>query len=383
MLLIKVLVIVVAASVPTVLLAYLLALFDFIFMTVPSGQIKVIVKGESFHWAIPNIDGHTIDHVTNDIRPLKPGETDPNKTFLNNWFGLWMVGIPVMRSVFHYDFRWPKIKITGEEDDGSKIFHIDRREENVKTIFWRYAYPVVSKESEVKGQIPQDISTLVTIEIVNPRKALFDIQPPGEWLTRAMGVIIAAIRKYASQRTLEELQQELRSSSTTAGSGKPSNTDFEKEIMRLANGTDKKPSKLVTQIGVKVSAISMLSIKVHDPTGDNRLTNAVTAKVVAEEEAKAVRAKADGDAYQIDKIGTARAEVIKKIAKADAKRVKDVVVQAASVPGGADVLIAEAQRDGITASKAGTLVVGQHSGVMLNASNAPVRPTAPAGTTPP
>lgn len=381
MLLVKFLAILLIIGVPFVLFAYAAALFNFIFMFVPSGEIRTLIRGASFHRAVINIAGRTINRMTNDIVALPPGKKDPNLTWFNRLFGLYFVGIPPFQSVFGYKFKWPKIDLS-EDEKSSRGFHIQVREEMVYSLFFSYAYPMVSTATEIQGNVPYDIDVVATIEVVNPEKALFKVLPSGQWLTRAQAMTLDAVRRYASTRTVDELRENVSSSSSGTGSKKGAKSDFESTILGIVNGTATKPGKLIEQVGVKIASINMISIQVHDPTGDGKLAAALTAQVVAQEQAKATVAEAEGYAKSTGLRADADAGRINKIAEADAKRVTSVIGEASKYPGGTAVLATESMERAISNSKAQTLVLGGNpsSTIMVPTTTGPAAPTTTPST---
>ncbi len=350
---------------------YLLAYFDIFFMFVSEGQIRFVMKSKSFHRAVESIKGYLIEKDTGKLRPLAPGEKDTGVNILSQLTGIYIVGLWPIYNVFKYWFSWSKLKISGQARH-----EVEDRKEIVKSMLFRNPYPMTAPAAETSGNIPYDIETLTTLQATNPQKAMFGVQPTGSYLTEATARVMSAVRLYASTRTIDELRQCLiklhNAGLMPAMQGpNPAAASFENEIMHLVNDG---PTGLDELFGVKVVAIQLFDLQLHDPSEDKALTKATTAKAVAEElnkvkdedakgDAKAIRTRTDAQVYQID-----------QVTKANNRRIRATFRAANVVPGGIDILKTEALRDAIVGSKASTLVFDpSKAGLMLtpSASTAP------------
>ncbi len=383
---------IIGGGIGIILILWICAQFDFFVTGNPTGQVKAIMKNETFERAIGKIPGHIVTERGLVMRLPKGMTSDPNLSLMNRLLGIYWIGIAPICSVFVYYFEWEKLRIiagSGEREtpDGKKIPVTDsegtvvvQRGERVDSMFYRYPYPMTAVAAEIIGNYMYDISTLATIELVNLEQALFIVLPTGSWLTEAKAAVLAAIRYYASSRTVDELRQNMKKMSTgtaTAVPGATATSDFEKEIIDRVN---KGKRGLIALYGVKLSGIQLIKITLHDPSEDKAITKATTAKAVAEAEAEATVAKAKGAAETVRIAADADAYKIDTLAAANTARVTSVLGAAAKIPGAIGVIFEEARRDGIVGSKAQTLVIGQGQGVMV--TTPPALPAAPTQTGP-
>lgn len=338
---ISTLVIVVGLALATglfLLFAYALSFFDIFFTQVPSGESKFVVKGETFHKLLACVEGSTFDPKTYEKIRLKPGQKDPNRSWLNN-FGIFWIGIWPFFKVYKYRFSWDKPIRVGEGYSKDKVEH--RENEIVDSMINRYPYAIIVAGSEIGSYISYNFFLVVTIEATNPVKAMFDIKPSGSWLIVLQARVQDAVRAWVSNQNVENVLKIM--------SDKDGKDNFIRGgITHINDGLGEKTGVIVDEMQV---------VTVDPIINDSKISDALTAKVRAQEEGKATVAKAD-----------AEAEAIRLVAKANQDRIQATLIPLLQLPGGSEAIAAEAIRDALTGNQTATTLVlgGQAPGLMIN-----------------
>lgn len=354
-------VIVAAATILVALTAYALSFFDIFFTQVPSGEIKFVVKGETCHRAIASVVGWTIDGKTGDMRKLQPGESDPNLNWLSQ-LGIFWIGIWPLFKVFNYKFSWDKPVGIGEGSDKQKIFH--RENIVVDSLLFRYPYAIRVSGSETGGYISYDILLVVTTLALNPITAIFGIKPSGSWITILQTRVQDAVRSWVSKQDVKSVLEIMN--------------DKKSEFTELV--TDYVNQNLVDLIGVAVAELRVVSV---DPViEDQKIRDALTEKVRAEEQGKAdvVAAEFKAQAQRIR--ANAVAYEITQVASANEDRIKRTILTLLEKPDGIQAIAAEALRDGLVGNRTATTLVlgGQAPGLMINSTSSPSQTGKPTSS---
>ena len=343
--------------------AYALAYAEIFFMFVKQGEIKFVMKSKSLHRVVANVKGNTLlsentppgwiptemtlakdEGTLIDIPEKVEGEevkdkTDPNnRGYLIENFGIFWLGWPFIHTPLAYQFRWDKWE---KKKDGPG-YMVTPRNELVTSLFRHYPYPIKSEDTEIEGNIPYDIQTLVTMEAVHPARALFGTLPSGTWLEQAEGSVLAVIRKWASDKKIEELRHaqknvETKEGGEKAGEATEKDPDFASVIEQINTGIvrrdkdgkavlDSKGKEIpvhrgiVELFGMRVIAVNLVEIQLSDET----LKEITVVEERAEREGKAAIKKAERGATAriAEANGEAQAVVIEATARATALKLR-------------------------------------------------------------
>lgn len=190
-----------------ILVWFVLAPSNRFFTFVKEGTAKATVKADKFDRILLQWEGHTLDDQWNVVpieKPVKNGQEVPEGTTDARVYGppkgfriggLRLYGLWPVKDVYIYTFQW-----TGVTEDG----RIDRHpKEIIDYILVRDdAYLCEVKDAEDKDLLPLTFLVVLTIRIVNPYKALFNIQ---NWLETILNRTRPLIRNYATTRSYQEM----------------------------------------------------------------------------------------------------------------------------------------------------------------------------------
>lgn len=331
-----------------------------LFTFVPQNEIVYIMKGDSLKRIIANIHGKALD-VNDNLVDLPDGvEHDPTHSEFNKRYGVFFIGIPFINKPLRYMFQWDKWSKKQKESG----YEIKPRNEEVTSLFFRYPYPILAKEIEISGNLQFNIQLLVTMEAVNPRKALFDTLPHGTWLQQVEASVIAAIRVWASKKSIDEIRN--ATTAQFASMIRKVNTGF-----KASNGEPHR--SVIDFIGMKVVGVNLIEIE----PSDSKVKETIQQRAVAEQQALAKKETAKGNAAAITIEADAEAGAIEKIGDAKTRVAKTLYAAATSVQGGSHMFIAEAARDAATGSKATVYAPGGSAGVMVSVPNTNQPPKNP------
>jgi hypothetical protein len=344
--------------------AYLLSRKEKFFSHRRTGEITTYVKNANEEEKDPGellfFLGDLEDHYLNDpdhpdynpkkedweilVVPRKKGMID-NRTLLNKWANIYGVGIyPIVKTLV-YDFAWNK----WDQPRGSTELVMVPRHEMVISIFWKFPYGLLIEKAETRDQIEVDVYLMVGTEIVNPKRALFDTKPAGEWLLRVLAFVEAEMRDLVGRTSYQDIiEQDLDPSMTT--------------VLENVN-KNKQGDKTVWHYGAKFTEIKVRKIQKRVSA---EVEKSITAKIVAKNNADARKEEAAGEA-----------EYITKTADATAKGIEKRYAAAAAHPGGIQALAWETST-GNLATAPNLQVLG--SGVMPMVSLTPPKDAAPTST---
>lgn len=158
---------------------------------VEEGKAKVVLRLGGFKKVIMTWKDHVLDDQWNVVGGVG------SKSGLH-WIGFW----PISR-VFHYNFRYCDVQlIQGQEKVESHNL------EDIDYIFVKpdiYWTNIKAAETSPPERIPVDVEFLVTVQVVNPYKALF--VGPSNWNENAMARLNAMLRNWVSGKTIDTLLQ--------------------------------------------------------------------------------------------------------------------------------------------------------------------------------
>lgn len=147
------------------------------------GTARIVVTGPkgraTFVKAIMSFKGYKFDKDWNIV---------PDKTFHEGkksvleqigLGGIYWIGIPHIRSIYEYFFSWSTLLPNGKLDphEINNLDHISLKEDTYGTL--------LPKAETGKSMVPIDVTLLITSQIVNPRKALFEVD---HWLQNVINI---------------------------------------------------------------------------------------------------------------------------------------------------------------------------------------------------
>jgi regulator of protease activity HflC (stomatin/prohibitin superfamily) len=293
---------------------YFLAPKNIFFTFVQEGTAKAVVRGGKFRKALIQWEKSTLDKNW-DVASGREHHL---------FGGLRLYGFWPLDQIYKYKFEW-----TGLEPDG--ITPRPHAPEILDNIFLKqYVYFAKVEKAEDAKRLPLNVCFVLTIQIVNPYKALFKVH---KWLAVTFGRITPEIRNVIAQEKYEDLIKDLgnvanRVRANITGGG----------VTNVVNVDQKKKEDILKTLkkdyGVDVLAIKILTI---DPPEELRETTLLEFKADQEKKQIEIRAEAekikltkegegegqrrkaiaDGEEYSIDRISAAQARRFKQFQKVD------------------------------------------------------------------
>jgi len=298
-----------------IVLLYFLAKNNLFFTFAEEGTAKAILKFGRFHRVIMTYKGYGLD--TEWTVRNKENEVDENGNIIYHedvkdsqgniiyhqgdlvkgktgttlklrpkpWSrlgGLRWVGIPLIHSIYKYNFRWTSFE-QGEEE-GKLIQKIIHHEEKIDYILVQDdIYYSFVKEAETEGMVPVDLNLLLTIRIVNPYKALFRVQ---NWLEATQNLLKPALRGFISGKSFEDLIK------------KKEEVEREADEFLIESKTD---DYLERDYGVRLKKVGVVLI---DPAGDRGETYVAAATKGWEADKEKIRIEklADAEVERLDRV---------------------------------------------------------------------------------
>lgn len=273
---------------------------DILFTTVKEGTVKAIMRGKSFDKFIMSFEGyHLNDPKKDSYDPTSPnwevleGEIADNRSWLLKHLGLHWIGWPWANSIYVYAFEWNE---TSTDNKGKERI-LPRAEATDYIFIADFTYAIETAGAETRDRLQTDETTLVTVAIRNPYRALFSGE---DWMRRVTAAINRHVRNFVGGKDFQELIETKAENST----------EFSKPIIDLTRelpDDDDSPLKgLHGRYGVEIRTADLQTIEL---SGDakNRHEEATTREYSARQEAEAVRLE-----------GQAKADVIKMIGDQEA-----------------------------------------------------------------
>ncbi|HEY0979600.1 MAG TPA: SPFH domain-containing protein [Candidatus Paceibacterota bacterium] len=332
---------------------------NFLYTKIPEGTGKIIVKGKSFHRALLSFKGYHLNDPRNKatFNPEEPEweilpNTDPKKKYdtrppFTRAFGLYLIGIPGMRSIYEYRFAWNEYR-TGSE--GAQ--HLRHRDELTEIFMANdFPYVMVVENVKTKDNLPVRAEFVIIVRITNPRKALFETN---DWRTQLESYVDRQARNFIGSFTYDELRSE-------TDEGKERNEEnFSNPIRDLTNclpeeedlpEDQRKGTKRTIGITVKAGNLESIDLSGAAAAENERLSIAayqgdreaeLTTKA-AEAEATSIKLRADARAHETRVTGEAEAASITARMEAlgkDPELGKTMIVaEALKSPGNGKVIV--------------------------------------------
>jgi len=283
-----------------IILIYFLAKNNIFFTFVEEGRAKAILKFGEFHRIVMAYKGYGLDtewtvrskektdkdgHILEDGKIVKGEQGTLLKLRPEPWLrlgGLRWVGIPLIHSVYSYNFRWASFE-QGEEQ-GKLAQKTISHEETIDYILVQDdIYYSFVKEAETEGMVPVDVDLLLTIRIINPYKAFFRVQ---NWLEATQNLLKPALRGFSSEKSFEDLIK------------RKEKVERETDEFLVESGTDE---YLERDYGIRLKKVGMVLI---DPAGERGQTfvAAATKRWEAEREKERIEIIAAAEVERMDRV---------------------------------------------------------------------------------
>jgi hypothetical protein len=312
------------------LLFYRLAQSDIFFGFCPEGQIKVIMRGKSRHRIIHSVQGYKL----NENDELVPGSNTKGGPFMG---GLYWIGIWPFYEVYRYKFQWKKM--VSEEGKGD---YIEKRNEWVNSLFFRYEYALEFKGLETSDNYKVDVQALINTQIFKPYFALFMAK---QWLTVLSSQTEARLRDFIGGRTFDELRGMKSEEKEKVATGQSPDTKqgIVASVMSL-NTTEGKDANICLEdlIGVKIVSFNLINI---DAQKDAAVEEALKKLANTKRQKEADLFAATEDV----KIAEQQAAKTKKLADAARYELEQTTMVAATNPAAAEIEAIKQLPKGLTA----------------------------------
>lgn len=219
-----------------------------------------------------------------------------------NLFGLYWIGIPPIYSIYYRKQEWQEWDLDTEKN---RNILISRKEKTPYLIIVPFEYAMSVLEAESKNEVPLDVEFTVIVKPVNAVTPIFDNDDAYGQLQR---FIVTTALLFIKTETFETLggnveeDGKIKEGTKKVEDRRQLNDRFSTTIKGLNNYIPgrKKDDKKKEGFGVKkLLGYEIIGAELNTVSisGDHKkeLLKASTAKYVAEENAKALKAQADGE----------------------------------------------------------------------------------------
>ena len=226
------------------------------------------MRGETLHTTIYDLPaGKDIGCVNK--------KTGFKKSWFNKRFGLYWIGVPPFGRVHQFSIVKERENPSGKS--AQEWITRDPQETPVDTLRYVFPRPFVLEAVELADRTPIDLLVICKFEVVDPYLPVFIFK--GKFAENASGIIRSAVIDTLKKETLDSfIAAEKDEVSGILQHMKERDGDFNKV--------------LVNQVGLRLVGISIPQYDPHDDSGE--LREAMNAQIIAQEQAKAVVAKARG-----------------------------------------------------------------------------------------
>ena len=264
-------VIIVVALILTIVLlpftANALAKLGYFYTTLESGDIKFLMRGETLHSTIYDLP------AGKDIPCVNKGKGFKKSSF-NKRYGLYWVGIPPFARVHSFPITKERENPTGKKVQDWILR--DPQETVVSSLRFVFPRPFVLEAVELADRTPIDLLVICKFEVVDPYLPVFIFK--GRFAENASGIIRSAVVDSLKEFNLDSF----------IGAPKDEVNGILCHMKKDGPFND----TLKEQVGIRLVGISIPQYDPHDDSG--KLREAMNAQIIAQEEAKAVKAKAQG-----------------------------------------------------------------------------------------
>jgi len=165
------------------------------FTFVKEGTAKIVVRGDKFEKALIQWEGRTFEYTAKSAeRWLVVEENEKRKEPWHPLGGFRFYGFWPILDIYIYNFKW-----SGVTEDSQVVHHPKEPMDYILVrddVFWAKV-----EEAEDINLLPLTIELVLTIRIVNPYKALFNIQ---NWLETVINRIKPTVRDVTTQKEYKE-----------------------------------------------------------------------------------------------------------------------------------------------------------------------------------
>lgn len=275
----------------------LLAIYDYfaprnIFFTmVTEGTAKIVVKAGAFDKVLMQWKGYALDENGNIVPEGMFGIKEPRHLLGGiRWIGLWPA-----KKIYIHRLRWTSVRA-----DGTESYH---DEDLDQVLLKEHLYLVKITEAEDKDMVPLSIFLFVTMKVVNPRKAIFNVQ---DYMEMVQGRIQPLFRQYAAGTTFRELTEKRQ--------GIQDELWKKLEENKLIESFEKDYGILIKTGGIEIKDINP----------PKEYQEAATKRYKAERERERIIVEADAEAQRVKAIAEADAKKIGILAEAEAARIQKI-----------------------------------------------------------
>lgn len=206
-----------------------LAQIDLFWTVVRERQAKIVLKNEAFYWCFMSFAGHIfvrdIPDFPNEL-PKGYKRKDPWDIVEDKWGVLaerskqfrvfhfltlslfrnirWM-GLPPVHKIYRYRFTWTSLEQTEDKETGETEMRPVTTDLTLNYVLLQQdVYALLIKTVETKELLPVDIIAILPATVINPVKALFNVQ---HWLEASENRIGDELRLLVGRNTFLELVQ--------------------------------------------------------------------------------------------------------------------------------------------------------------------------------
>jgi len=272
-----------------------------LFVKAPENKALFVLKGGSFSgriilaskkFCILEKDGK---HLIKEKSEVKENE----KRMVisqDNFLGMYWIGIPPVYSIYNRNQQWQEWRLVKEKN---RTIIVARDEQTPYLIVVPFEYAISVFEAESNNEVPLDVEFTV---IVKPTDAILPIFDNDNAYGQLQRFVIATALLFIKTETFETLGGNLEEDGKVkVGSGKIKNRNelndyFSTTIASLNESIPGRADCLGIKdvLGYEIIGAELNTVAI---SGEHKkeLLKASTAKYVAEENAKAIRATADGE----------------------------------------------------------------------------------------
>lgn len=183
---------------------------EYVFFTdLESENIMFIASRKSHIRTVIDIKGHKLDQ-NGDIIPILDANgnidlSQPPKTLLRNWLGLWWVGLPMFRQKYAFDIIKERVnpKISSETEPEEWVIQ-DKKPAHIYELRWKFPRPVFVPNVEFDGNVQANILVLANFQVRNPYRAVFTQN--ARFFELIKSYIETAVNAYCNHRSFNEFR---------------------------------------------------------------------------------------------------------------------------------------------------------------------------------
>jgi hypothetical protein len=183
------------------LIYFVLAPRNMFFTLIDEGRAKIVVKAKGFNKCLIQWKGQTFDYKKPHPEKWTVLEEKPDKGIKEPWHifgGLRFYGLWPIWDIHAYKFKWTSIAEGGQPKS--------RKEWLAYVLLKEDVYFVEISDAEDKNLLPLKIELVLTVRIINPYKARFNIQ---DWLEAVVNRTQPLVRRYVASKEYSSLIEEL------------------------------------------------------------------------------------------------------------------------------------------------------------------------------